>query len=125
MSCTTLTKSSSPATQALEMSLNETRFPSITESNKPMICTQRLKRSRSAMGSFDMSVFVEASQQLEDSIAFPSIEFPTFDSDDEEEYASPPAAKRRCRGLTRTKNISSDLSSLGSSERFGSYGSLC
>jgi hypothetical protein len=96
-----------------------------------MIATNALKRSRGgAIGSFenfDMSAFVEASQQVEDSIAFPSIEWPALDDSKEDDYSSPDLApvlaKRQCRGLVRSKN-SSNLSSL-STARFGSAGSLC
>jgi hypothetical protein len=91
-----------------------------------MIATNTLKRSRGAIGSFesfDMSAFVEASQQVEDSIAFPSIEWPVLDDSKEDDYYSPAPAKRQCRGLVRSKN-SANLSLL-STIRFGSAGSLC
>jgi hypothetical protein len=70
-----------------------------------------------------MSSFAEASEQLEDSIAFPAIEFPGFDDSEHDEFSCPPSAKRRCRGLVRSNNASFDLSSLF--ERSGSSGSLC
>jgi hypothetical protein len=117
-----LSVSTSPATEALEAALTfvPTRIPMVGEL-KPMICTKNLKRSSS--GSFDMSAFTEASQQVEDAIAFPSIEWSFDDSDSEEEEYSP-ASKRRCRGIARSEN-SSDLFTLGSKVRFESAGCLC
>jgi hypothetical protein len=98
-----------------------------------------MKRSRSLSGSFDMSDFLKVSQQVEDSIAFPSIEWPTLsdDTDDEEDndsedefgtFSSRPN-KRHCRGLVRcnrSSNLSSlvDMESHRTPERRGSSGSL-
>jgi hypothetical protein len=117
----TVKTSSCPATEALDRALNsllETR-PCFAK-EKPMICIKNLKRSRSSeVVSFDMSAFTEASQQVEDSVAFPSIEWSFGDDDsDDEDYASPPAPKRRCGGLVRSNKHSFDLSSLsgGSSQ---------
>jgi hypothetical protein len=90
-----------------------------------MICTNDFKRSRSSeVVSFDMSSFAEASQQVEDSIAFPSIEWSFGDDESDDEYfPSPPAPKRRCSGLVRSSKPSFDLSSLALSK--GSSQSLC
>jgi len=111
-----------------------------------------LKRSRSALsGTFDMGEFLKASQQVEETIVFPSIEWPSFDDDessttsdtensfstssspreefdedDEEEY-SPSPRKRQCRGLTRcgkSCNLQSLWQISGDMERRGSFGSL-
>eukprot|EP00339_Tiarina_fusa_P003163 CAMPEP_0117046424 /NCGR_PEP_ID=MMETSP0472-20121206/32104_1 /TAXON_ID=693140 ORGANISM="Tiarina fusus, Strain LIS" /NCGR_SAMPLE_ID=MMETSP0472 /ASSEMBLY_ACC=CAM_ASM_000603 /LENGTH=117 /DNA_ID=CAMNT_0004758779 /DNA_START=33 /DNA_END=386 /DNA_ORIENTATION=+ len=109
---------SSPATEALQKALCLSPTPVINK-EKPMITVQSLKRSRSGF-SFDMSAFDEASQQVEDSIAFPSIEWSFDDSDDEDdEDIACPAAKRRCSGLSRCPSFS-DLSAIP--ER---RGSLC
>jgi hypothetical protein len=111
----------SPATAALEQALKIAAAPVINK-ERPMIS---FKRSRSFAGSFDLSSLVEASQPVEDSLAFPSIEW-SNDIDSEDDSESPaPAAKRRCRGLARTAHKSFDLVSLGSSSRMESFGSLC
>jgi len=118
-----------------------------------------LKRSRSRpaisgsiSSSFDMGDFLKASQQVEDTLAFPTIEWPSFDDDDsssdddnsysvassltrpredidddeDEDYFQNPR-KRTCRGLTRCDR-SCNLTSLWEiatlSERCGSNGSL-
>lgn len=96
-----------------------------------------MKRSRDE--PFDMSAFLEASQQIEDSIAFPVIEWPSFDdnsdSDDDASFCYAPPSKRHCKGLVRC-NRSSNLSTLtatsmsstdidhNSVQRQGSNGSL-
>jgi hypothetical protein len=98
-------------------------------------CSPSLKRSR-PIHAFDMSEFLEASKQVEDSMAFPTIEWPSFDdsddSDSEEEggsYFHPSSSKRQCKGLVRC-NRSSNLSTLASvssddvAVRRGSNGSL-
>ncbi len=97
-----------------------------------------MKRSRALSGSFDMSDFLKVSQQVEDSIAFPSIEWPSLGDDSEDEgdnesvdefYPSSRPSKRHCRGLVRcnrSSNLSSlvDMASRHASERRGSSGSL-
>jgi hypothetical protein len=123
MSCLNTSKTLSPATEALERSLNMVQSP-VLNKEKPMICTKNLKRSRSGFGLLDMSAFEEASKQVEDSIAFPSIEWSFDDEDSEDDFASPPYVKRRCRGLSRSSDASFDLASM-SSQRLGSSGSLC
>jgi hypothetical protein len=111
-------KPCSPATAALEQALKIAATPVINK-ERPMISFKR-----SFTGSFDLSSLVEASQPVEDSIAFPSIEW-SYDIDSEDDIESPaPPAKRRCRGLARTEHKSSDLVSLGSS-RMESFSSLC
>jgi hypothetical protein len=89
-----------------------------------------LKRSRTVTpGSFDMSEFIEASKQVEDSIAFPVIEWPAFDDDEDgddsdgESFCVPRPSKRRCKGLVRC-NRSSNLSTLTPSSSSSSSGSL-
>ncbi len=122
--------------------------------------TQRsapLKRTRSRFalsGSFDMGEFLKASQQVEETIAFPAIEWPSFDDDDSSSSDSDSAAtslatprvysqvfdddedeedydlcrrKRQCRGLTRSDrscNLSSLIDIANHAERRGSNGSL-
>jgi hypothetical protein len=127
MSEDSIQKSISPATEALERALKNVETPLLTQT-KPMICANTLKRTRTkicSLDNFDMSDFFKASQRVEDSIAFPSIEWPDIESDSEEDdvLTREPAAKRRCRGLVRSKN-SFNLESLGSTQRFGSAGSL-
>ena len=126
------------ATAALEISLKQTQaLPPINNNTmqRPMISSKSLKRSRSTtrMGlfdnNFDMSDFVKASKQVEESIAFPEIAWSFDESETEEDsYDLEPSAKRRCRGLVRSKG-SADLSVIlgvsPSSQRFGSSGSLC
>jgi hypothetical protein len=72
----------------------------------------------------DMCSLVEASQQIESSIAFPPIELTTFDSDDDVGELYVPRTKRPCSGLVRCKKAFGDLSQLAST-RAGSSGSLC
>lgn len=113
-------KPQSPATEALQKAL--TFVPNhVISTEKPMIQANAMKRSRSTLGSFGMADFEDAANQVEESIAFPSIEW-NFDGD-EEEFTQP--SKRRCQGLSRS-NESFDLMSLGSfQKRRGSNGSLC
>jgi|Transcript_11144 hypothetical protein len=126
-----------------------------TSSTKRSGLMKRSRSSRSVVsGSFDMGDFLKASQQVEDTIAFPAIEWPSFDDDDDSSsdddnsysFASPltrkregreedeeeednfgyqSQRKRQCRGLTRCDR-SCNLSSLWEvpTERRGSNGSL-
>jgi hypothetical protein len=88
-----------------------------------------------------MESFMKASEEVEESILFPSIAWPSCDDDDGDDDDTEkcstsgfdnkvlsddePKAKRQCRGLIRLKN-SLDLSSLvGTSLRRGSNGSMC
>lgn len=100
---------------------------------------KRLRSRSTVSGSFDMGDFLKASQQVEETIAFPAIEWPSFDDDDssvassvtkdddEEEDYFQHSRKRQCRGLVRCDR-SCNLSSLWEiaklSERSGSNGSL-
>lgn len=107
------------ATAALQKSLKQSKAPN-TGRLQPMIT---MKRSRSAIGRFDMSEFSKVAEQIENSIAFPSIEW-NFDEgcyDVEDAISFEPPAKRSCNGLVRSKG-SADLSSFA---RSGSSGSLC
>jgi len=99
------------ATQALAQALSTPS--SVVRSKEPMI---QLKRTY-----FDMTALEEVSQQVEDSIAFPTIEW-AFSDDDEEDVVEERPAKRSCNELSR-KNASCDLASL--SVRCGSNGSMC
>lgn len=113
-----------------------------------------MKRSRSSLGSFaltssscsnfdegsceddrpvspfDMTTFARASEQVEDSMWFPQVEWPSIDDGEEAEEdreIAAPIHKKLCRGLVRSSG-SADLSSLitsGTRGRFGSNGSLC
>lgn len=115
-----LYQSISPATEALNKALKSTPLH-VVSAEKSMISPNALKRSRNFSESFDMSEFEDASKSVEDSIAFPSIEW-SFDDNDDEDYKPP--SKRICRGLVRSEG-SCDLSSLASCQRNGSSGSLC
>lgn len=86
------------------------------------------KRSRT---SFDLSQFEEATEEVKDSIAFPSIGW-SFNDDDDEEPDQPeslfPSSKRLCKGLGRSNecfNLAAMDSSAQCCERRGSTGSLC
>mmetsp|Transcript_12450 Transcript_12450/g.21800 ORF Transcript_12450/g.21800 Transcript_12450/m.21800 type:complete len:159 (-) Transcript_12450:85-561(-) len=140
----------SPATQALEKALKDDSLSSFvakpkgmsgTEDREPpgMISSKNLKRSRSCMATFDdrfdMDSFWKASRDVEESILFPPIDWPSAGEDEDvhqeledverDREVAEPTPKRRCRGLVRSKN-SSDLSSLaGSAGRYGSNGSMC
>lgn len=157
MSLSRVSKTLRPATEALSRALQEgpTTLPSQLTST--MSSCSSLKRSRSEMGGFDkfdMSSFVEASKQVEESISFPLIEWPSLDDEDieeekndnnssqdsfpslgwpgldedsdeeEDEFKAFHRPKRLCRGLVRSKN-SFNLASLSSTPRLGSAGSLC
>jgi hypothetical protein len=127
------------ATQALleqtEKASSVVSDGSLFEAPKAATSPKRgMKRSLTVAGSFDMSEFLKVSQQVEDSISFPSIEWPSFDDEeDESEDEFRPArqsSKRQCRGLVRC-NRSSNLCSLvemashhQATERRGSSGSL-
>eukprot|EP00526_Cylindrotheca_closterium_P021297 CAMPEP_0113637754 /NCGR_PEP_ID=MMETSP0017_2-20120614/19774_1 /TAXON_ID=2856 /ORGANISM="Cylindrotheca closterium" /LENGTH=105 /DNA_ID=CAMNT_0000548821 /DNA_START=11 /DNA_END=328 /DNA_ORIENTATION=+ /assembly_acc=CAM_ASM_000147 len=102
------------ATAALEQAMKQSQTPKSGPSCKPMIS---MKRSRSSTASLDSSKFEEASKQIEDSIAFPTIEW-SFD-DEDDVFAVERPSKRSCSGLVRSMG-SADLSSL----RCGSSGSL-
>ena len=124
---TIASKSCFPATAALENleKALEVTAASVMNKERPLIS---LKRPRSSLlGSFDLSFLVEASQPVEDSMAFPSIEWSNdIDSVDDAEFIAPLAVKRRCRGLVRSDFIKCSLSKLGSSSRKKeSYSSLC
>eukprot|EP00526_Cylindrotheca_closterium_P021216 CAMPEP_0113614010 /NCGR_PEP_ID=MMETSP0017_2-20120614/6940_1 /TAXON_ID=2856 /ORGANISM="Cylindrotheca closterium" /LENGTH=99 /DNA_ID=CAMNT_0000523153 /DNA_START=68 /DNA_END=367 /DNA_ORIENTATION=+ /assembly_acc=CAM_ASM_000147 len=96
------------ATAALEQAMKQSQTPKLIS----------MKRSRSSTASLDSSKFEEASKQIEDSIAFPNIEW-SFDDDEDDVFSFEPPSKRSCSGLVRSKG-SADLSSL----RCGSSGSL-
>jgi len=65
-------------------------------------------RSRSALaGSFDMGDFLKASQQVEDTIAFPAIEWPSFDDDDIS--SSDDDNNSAASSLTRQRQVGEDL----------------
>ena len=97
--------SSSPATQALEASLKdsvvvfgsfrsfvggEDASSSLVRSKTMMINSKSLKRSRSSSNvtssssRFDMECFMKASEEVEESILFPSIAWPSCDDDDDD-----------------------------------------
>ena len=132
-----------PATRALELAckLNSKAMPFRTaseQSGNKMISKRSLKRCRSSMGGFSVADLVEATKPVEDSIAFPSIEwqidedddddadnksdererprigrFPTpVPDDDLDDIIEPPRAKRQCRGLVRSKHVYCNLSQL-------------
>ena len=129
---TTMSSSTScffPATEALEKSLKLPQLPIVNNGMKKKKSSKMInynKRSLSDMSSFDMGSLFEASVPVEESISFPTIEW-SIDSDDEEDnefLSSPPSAKRRCIGLTRSDGVGSELSSLASLQRLDSQSSL-
>lgn len=146
------------ATKALKSAMTDGGFEpqkkasSLTRDNDTTV-RSALKRSRSSIsGSFDMGEFMKASEQVEESISFPAVEWPSLDEldngyddensfniqlsmsgDDENEdedddcfhIRSP--RKRQCRGLircTRSCNLSSLWKLSSTSQRRGSNGSL-
>jgi hypothetical protein len=72
----------------------------------------------------EMISFVEAAQQIENSIAFPPTGWTTFVGDDDVGELNVPRSKRPCCGLLRCKKVYVDLSQL-TSTRGVSSGSLC
>jgi len=83
-----------PATRALERakhtlsqapsSLVAPKADAVLPRHESMITKNSLKRSRSTMGSFKLDDLFEATAPVEESIAFPSIEW-NFDHDEEDE----------------------------------------
>mmetsp|Transcript_37076 Transcript_37076/g.41417 ORF Transcript_37076/g.41417 Transcript_37076/m.41417 type:complete len:131 (-) Transcript_37076:29-421(-) len=73
--------------------------------------TTTLKRSRpgsSSCSSFDMRDFIKASQQIEETIAFPSIEWPSFDDDDSSSSSS---SNNQATATSSSKQASSNNNS--------------
>ncbi len=121
-----------PATRALDLicKIEEKKKAGIFSSHFPpkkMIEQRSLKRDRCTLEEFDLSDLLDATQPVEDSISFPTIEW-NFDEEDESDQTSsegeqsPPVddldsddvmeqshPKRHCRGLVRSKEISSNL----------------
>ena len=110
-------KSYSPATAALEeKALVELTAASVMNKEcHPSMISFMKRPCESPAGSFDLSSLVEASQPIEDSIFFPSIEWSNgIDSEEDAiEFIAPPATKRRCHGLVRSECITCSLSTLG------------
>lgn len=127
-----------PATRALEIfcGLEQNNFNAInttttttTTPPKRMIPSGSLKRSRSLMGQFDLADLLDATRPVEDSIAFPSIEWNFGDEDDtppqtssnamahhlvvdddqDDDLIENPRPKRHCRGLVRSKEVACNL----------------
>ena len=97
--------------------------------HRPMIKFPSQKRSYSQIGTFDMSGMEEASKTVESSIAFPTIEWPAFEGDDDDTDSDEPEclrqpAKRPRLGLVRSAP-SFNLVALASSERFDTEKDLC
>ena len=149
------------ATKALQVFESSSMSEHKARTSRPMINsitttttnTSSMKRSRSSASSaFDMGDFMKASQQVEETIAFPTIEWPSLDyddnsddssssddsdsfsfsritkeDDDDDFFQQQPSRKRLCRGLTRCDrscNLSSLFEMAITSERRGSNGSL-
>lgn len=90
----------------------------------PMINLINLKRSRRKSGTFNLAELEEASKKVEEAIAFPEIEWPTFEGDDcdsQPEESPQPMMKRPRLGLVRSSH-SFNLAALSSSERINSSG---
>jgi len=73
---------------------------------RPSANLSSLKRSRVQIGTFDMSGLEEASKQVESSLAFPKIEWPAYDGDDDntdsDDDIFKPQVKRPRLGLVRS-----------------------
>jgi hypothetical protein len=98
---------------------------------RPVISFNSQKRSHSQIGTFDMTEIEEASKKVERSIAFPTIEWPAFEGDDDtedsDETAPSPQAKRPRLGLVRSApsfNLLA-LARAGSTDRFDASTDLC
>jgi hypothetical protein len=127
----------SPATAALERSLKMASSTPFVNKTRPARMISFKPRPRaSSLGSFNITSLVEASQSLEAEVDFPSIEWSkdikadsSSRSDDSAEYTIgyPAPKKRKRRGLVRSYEITSGLSSLAtSSARMASFNSpLC
>lgn len=85
------------ATKALQVFESSSMSEHKARTNLPMINsitttttnTSSMKRSRSSASSaFDMGDFIKASQQVEETIAFPTIEWPSLDYDDNSDDSS-------------------------------------
>jgi len=129
-----------PATRALELfcgieqnnynTINTTSTTTMTTvPPKRMIPSGSLKRNRSSMGQFDLADLLDATRPVEDSIAFPSIEWNFDDEDDhalqtssdaitrhlvvdddqDDDLIENPRPKRHCRGLVRSKEVACNL----------------
>jgi hypothetical protein len=142
-----LSNRSIPATEALELSLKVLENPRVPQDDvtptrkerTPMISSRGFKRSQSKMSSsFSLSDLLDATKPVEESIAFPCIEW-NFDDDEDDsdtksfpsisfpsdDDSTPPSydfsdldddlfshrTKRPCSGLLRSKKIGSDLAS--------------
>jgi hypothetical protein len=105
-----------PATEALELLMKVSGAPKPKNGAKKkenMISNRSLKRSRSSMKSFDVTDLLDATQPVEESIAFISIAWNFDDDDSDNNYApeilSNPRAKRHCRGLVRSEKVEDNL----------------
>mmetsp|Transcript_105786 Transcript_105786/g.207476 ORF Transcript_105786/g.207476 Transcript_105786/m.207476 type:complete len:243 (+) Transcript_105786:171-899(+) len=124
-----------PATRALEMfrDLEQDTYNAMdsttSSSPKRMIQSGSLKRNRSSMGQFDFADLLDATRPVEDSIAFPSIDWNFDDEDDtvqqtsskamshhfvvqddqDDDLIENPRPKRHCRGLVRSKEVACNL----------------
>jgi len=84
--------------------------------------TTTLKRSRpgsSSCSSFDMGDFIKASQQIEETIAFPSIEWPSFDDDDSSSSSS---SNNSISDYNNSSSRSSRTTTLENEDDEGEYG---
>lgn len=119
-----------PATEALETigsceGSTSSKGDDEIHRRRPMINFASQKRHHSEIGTFDMSAIEQASKKVENAIAFPTIEWPTYEGDDEtdSEDFPQPQAKRPRFGLVRSAP-SFNLVALASAERLESDDSL-
>jgi hypothetical protein len=125
-----------PATAALELALKVPIIPmqqqrnTITGKEEIMLSKKSLKRSRSIFHPFDVAELLDATKPVEESIAFPCIEWDFDDEEDEEHSTIIPVEnnatpttlddfddlsiprKRHCRGLVRSKQVKCNLAQL-------------
>eukprot|EP00934_Nitzschia_sp_Nitz4_P000606 Nitzschia sp. Nitz4//scaffold27_size158506//91455//91838//NITZ4_002605-RA/size158506-processed-gene-0.21-mRNA-1//1//CDS//3329545503//606//frame0 len=118
-----------PATEALEKALRQVTMPSV-ERVKPKIRRRSTAISRrgSLDSAFNFTRIEEATKEVEESVAFPMIDW-SFNEEEEEELIDSgiqKLPKRRCQGLART-GCSIDLYKLSAEacrSRRGSTGSM-
>ena len=113
-----------PATCTLKKNHHQTVTMIVSSQSSPVpLPTKKasLKRSRCVeSSSFDVTLLVEDTVSIAESISMPTVDSWNIISDTEEDCCeedqddmSPPATKRRCTGLRRIQAVHSDLFALG------------
>lgn len=120
-------KSLGPATEALDKAFSPIPNHEIRKSTSRIRRKSTQARRGSLDSAFDMAAFERATKQVEESIAFPAIDWSFNEDDNDEEIDISKGAKRRCQGLTRNDGFF-DLCKLSTTvvcrERRGSTGSM-